>query len=242
MKQAGVKMDGVEYDAALELFETALALDPNSTDALLHRSNLRMLQQKLPDAKIDLEKCVELRPGYVLARLRLATVYMAEQNLAGAKTVIDEAMKIAPDSSEVHSYKGEMFLAEGQVQDAIKAFEKASEYDASNPTPYVNGGLAILNIPGPSGGMPDAATAIELFEKALESDPYFHAAYVHLGQMRLSMATDLNAARDVVKLYDKGLSYCRATEEIKDLCGMRMLAVAQVDGATLLNMETFNMQ
>jgi hypothetical protein len=42
-------------------------------------------------------------------------------------------------------------------------------------------------------------------------------------------------------LYDTALQKCRTAEEIKDLCGMRILAVAQVEAAEQLKMETFNL-
>ena len=114
--------------------------------------------------------------------------------------------------------------------------------DTSNPTPYVNAALAVVNTPSAMGAMPDFAEAIRLLEKAIEVDPMFHAAYVQLGQMKLSMATDLSRAKEVVELYDKGLEYCRTPEELRDICSMRILTVAQIDAAHALHMETFTMQ
>eukprot|EP00540_Astrosyne_radiata_P022997 CAMPEP_0116855254 /NCGR_PEP_ID=MMETSP0418-20121206/19148_1 /TAXON_ID=1158023 /ORGANISM="Astrosyne radiata, Strain 13vi08-1A" /LENGTH=234 /DNA_ID=CAMNT_0004488311 /DNA_START=63 /DNA_END=767 /DNA_ORIENTATION=+ len=234
-------MDGGEHDEALKLFDTALALDPSTTDALLHRANLYMLKQEVEKAKSDLEKCLELSPGHVLARLRLATVLMAANDLNGAKAALDKAEEDAPNNSEVHSYRGEMHFAQGQVEEAKKEFDIAIKYEKGNPTPYVNAALAIMNTP-PTEGPPDGAEAARLLETAVEVDPQFHAAYVHLGQLKLSMATDLDTARDVIALYDKGLENCRLPDEIKDLCGMRILTVAQVEAATMLKMETFSMQ
>jgi import receptor subunit TOM70 len=90
--------------------------------------------------------------------------------------------------------------------------------------------------------VPDFAKAITLLEKAIEVDPMMHGAYVQLGQMKLSMATNLTKAKEVVELYDRGLEYCRTPEEIKDICSMRILTVAQIDAAHALQMETLNMQ
>ena len=90
--------------------------------------------------------------------------------------------------------------------------------------------------------VPDFNEATRLLHKAIEVDPMFHAAYVQLGQLKLSMATDLTKAREVVELYDRGLEYCRTPEELKDICSMRILTVAQIDAAHALRMETLNMQ
>lgn len=236
-------MDGSKHDEAEKLFADALALDSSASDALLHRANLRMLQQRADDAKSDLEACIRLFPNNLLARLRLATVYMAKEDLNGAKRMLEQAAENDPDSSEVHCYRGEMYFAEGDFASAKEEFEKAMKCDAHNPTPYVNAALAVVNTP-PSGGavMPDVNEAVRLLEKAIEVDPMFHAAYVQLGQMKLSMATDLSKAREVIALYDKGLEYCRTPEELKDICNMRILTVAQIDAAHALHMETLNMQ
>ena len=243
VKRAGVKMDGTEHDAAENLFAEALKLNPTASDALLHRANLRMLQQRVADSESDLETCIRLYPNNLLARLRLATVCMAKEDMDGAKRMLDQAAEYEPDSSEVHCYRGELHFSHGEFANAKEEFEQAMKCDAHNPTPYVNCALAIVNTPPTGGSMvPDFAEAVKMLEKAIEVDPMFHAAYVQLGQMKLSMATDLTKAKDVVALYDKGLEYCRTPEELKDICSMRILTIAQIDAAHALHMDTLNMQ
>ena len=242
VKCAGVKMDAGKLEEAMELFKTALELDPTAVDALLHRANLYMLQNEAKKAKEDLELCLELRPDHILARLRLATVHMATEDLDGAKRNLDMAAEIDPDSSEVHSYRGELHFAQGEFVEAKAEFDRAIKCDAGNPTPYVNAALTIMNTPPAGGGPPDIPESIRLLEKAIEVDPQFHTAYVQLGQFKLSMATDLTIAKEVVALYDKGLEYCRTAEELKDIVSMRILTVAQVDAAAMLKMDTLSMQ
>lgn len=243
MKKAGVKMDGSQHSDAEKLFADALALNPSASDALLHRANLRMLQQRVADAESDLQTCIKLYPNNLLARLRLATVYMAKEDIDGAKRMLDQAGEYDPDSSEVHCYRGELHFARGEFEEAKGEFEKAMKCDQSNPTPYVNSALAVINTPPTGGAMvPNFAEAVTLLEKAIQVDPMYHAAYVQLGQMKLSMATDLTKAKEVIDLYDRGLEYCRTPEELKDICSMRILTMAQIDAAHALHMETLNMQ
>ena len=243
VKRAGVKMDEWDHAGAEKLFTDALALNPTASDALLHRSNMRMLQQKITDSKTDLETCIRLYPNNLMARLRLATVFMALEDMDGAKRVLDQAEEYDPESSEVHCYRGELFFAKGDFISAKDEFEKAMKCDPTNPTPYVNAALAIVNIqPSSHLAPPDFPGAIKLLEKAIDIDPMMHGAYVQLGQMKLSMATDLTKAKEVVDLYDKALDYCRNPEEMKDICSMRILTVAQIDAAHTLRMETLQMQ
>lgn len=243
VKQAGVAMDAGEHETALELFAEALTVDPDAVDALLHRANLRMIQADLASAKKDLEKCIKLRPNYVMARLRLAAVLTSTNDPTGAKKHLEAAAREAPDSSDVLSYQGELFFTQNDFVKAREKFEKAMKIEPKNPTPYVNTALAVLNTPPvPGKQLEMAEEACGLLEKAIAVDPQFQTAYVQLGQLKLGMATDLKTAKEVVDLYDKGLSYCRTKEEMKDLMGMKLLTQAQVDGATALKMESFSHQ
>ena len=242
VKQAGVQLDAGQQDAALALFDRALQLDPQSVDALLHRSNLRIMQGKPELAQTDLETCIRLRPGHTMARLRLASILVPMENMEGAKRQIDLAQQSEPNSSEVHSYRGELHFAMGEMEEARQSFEKAIRLEPFNPTPYVNAAMAMINTPPSAPGeMPDTVAIMRLLEQAIQVDPQFSAAYVHLGQLKLGTATTLVAAREVIQLYDTALEKCRTPEEIKELCGMRVLAVAQVEAAEQLKMETFNM-
>lgn len=249
VKRAGVKMDGSDHEAAHKLFAKALELDPFCVDALLHRANLHVIQSAPAKAKEDLNTVVALKPNHLLAHLRLATVHMSEADGGGggpalerANACLEKAESIADgSSSEVHSYRGEMHFSRGEMTEALAEFEKAADLDPRNPTPHVNAALAVMNTLGPGGGPPDVPGAVRMLERALAIDPQFHAAYVHLGQLRLTQATNLDEARGVVELYDRGLRFCgRTPDEIRDILSMRVLTVAQIDAATALGMETLN--
>ena len=235
VKMAGIQLDAGQQDTALDYFKQALSIDPNNTDALLHRSNLRIMQGQPQLAKADLEQCLKQSPDYTMARLRLAAVLVPMEDLPGAQQQLDA---ITEDTSEVHSYRGELHFANGEMEDALKCFETAMSMEPSNPTPYVNAAMALLNVPNQ---MPDTERVVKLLQDAIRVDPQFSAAYVHLGQLQLGMATNLENARKVVELYDQGLENARTPEEIKELCNVRILAVSQVEAATMLGMETFNM-
>lgn len=242
VKQAGVQMDKGDLEEAVKLFDMALGMDSNSVDAMLHRSNLRMLQAKADEAKTDLLKCLELKPNHVMARLRLAAIYASMNDLDSAKKQLDLAENEDPKSSDVKSHRGELYFTQGNMEEAREQFEKAIELEPGNPTPYVNCAMTILNTPLSPGQIPDTAAIMDFLERAIEVDPQFTAAYMQLGQLALGTATDLTAAKEVIKLYDNGLANCRTKDEIRELVSMRTLAVAQVDAASMLGMETFSMQ
>lgn len=154
VKQACVEMDGAKLDEANKLFDAALKVDPGAADAFLHRANLKMLQQKAEEAKTDFERCIELRPDHILARLRLASIFTATEKVAEAKKHLEAAEKLDPNSSEVKSYYGEIAFTRGELAEAQEHFTKAISMAPSNPTPYVNSALTVLNTPPPPGQIP----------------------------------------------------------------------------------------
>ena len=236
-------MDAGKHDIALNLFEKALIMDPDAVDALLHRANLRMLQGNLPDAQADLERCTKLRPNHVMAHLRLAAVLTSKNDTIGAAKHLKVAATVEPNSSEVQSYQGELFFTQNEFEQAKEKFVKAIQLEPKNPTPYVNAALACLNSPPEPGQQLEIAKeAIQFLEKVISIDPQFHVAYIQLGQLKLGMAEDLGSAREVLQLYEQGLSYCKTKEEMKDLCSMKILTQAQVDAANMLKMESFSVQ
>jgi len=239
VKYAGVLMDSMKYDEALELFSDALKINPAATDALLHRANLYLVQQNATSAKKDLKKCIQLRPDNSLfARTRLATIHISDNDIESAKSTLDQC---DDECSEVHSYRGEIHFAMGEFDDAKQEFELAMKYDPTNPTPFVNMALTIMNtLQMTAAGPPDMSEITRLLNKAIQIDPQFHLAYVHLGQLKLSMAKDLVEAKEVVKLYDEAMMHCRSKDEMKDICNMRILTVAQIDAASLLGMTTLS--
>jgi len=244
VKAAGVQMDGGNYEEAKAIFDRALAINPADPDALLHRSNLHMLNRDLDGAFADLERCLQSSPDFLAARLRLATVYMHRGDEKAATACLDSAASIAPHSSDVHSYWGELAFQNGEIDAAMEKFQKAIECEPMNPTPYCNMALTRLQLATNTGGNPaeEAPGIIGLFEKSVQVDPMNTAAYLHLGQLKLSLAKVPKDVDEVIDLYNKGIVKSRGTDEILDLLQALIMAKAQKRAAELLGMAVFDMK
>jgi len=238
VKCAGIKMDEGEIAAAEKWFEKALDIDPNFPDALLHRSNLYMLKQELDKATVDIERCLSVKPDFLSAQLRQATLCMHQNQADKALKCLSVADKLSPKSSDIQVYLGELHFTTEKVDKALASFEKAMEYDKNNPNAYINAALAIMNKQPLPGQPPDVQRAMELLEKGLEIDPQFQGAYIHLGQLKLTMAKRLEDCLEVVELYNRGLNQCRTKEEMADLVKMLVMAECQYRAADLLGMTT----
>ena len=222
----------------MQWFEKALAIDPNFPDALLHRSNLYMLKQDLDKATVDIEKCLSVKPDFLSAQLRQATLCMHQNQADKALKCLSVADKLSPKSSDIQVYLGELHFTTEKVDKALASFEKAMEYDKNNPNAYINAALAIMNQQPLPGQPPDVVRAMELLEKGLDIDPQFQGAYIHLGQLKLTMAKRLEDCLEVVELYNRGLNQCRTKDEMADLVKMLVMAECQYNAAKLLGMTT----
>jgi len=244
VKAAGVQMDGGNLEEAKRLFDMALAVDKNSPDALLHRANLHMLNRDLDSSFADLEKCLKSNPTFLTAHLRLATVHMHRGDQAGATKSLAIASKYAPHSSDVHSYWGELTFQNNEIDKAIEMFEKAIECEPLNPTPYCNLALTKFRKLQETGGDPIEGTpeVIKLFERSFEVDPMCTASYLHLGQLKLSLAKTASDVDYVIELYERGIVRSRMEDEILDLLQALIMAKAQKRAAELLRMEVFDMK
>ena len=172
-----------------------------------------------------------MKPDFLAAQLRQATLAMHLDQPDQALSCLDLADTLCPKNSDVQVYKGELFFTMGKVDEALKCFEKGMEYDRSNPNAYVNAALAIMNIPAVMGSPPDTGRACDLLEKGLEIDPQFQGAYIHLGQLKLTLARDIEECVPVIDLYKEGLCQCRTKDEMADLLKMLIMAESQYDAA-----------
>ena len=148
-----------------------------------------------------------------------------------ATECLAKAENLQPKSSDVQIYRGELAFTQGDIPGALLCFEKALEFNSTNPNAYVNAALAILNHQNADGSPPDFFRARDLLEKGVEIDPQFQGAYSHLGQLNLTLARDIGECRAVVDLYDKGMNHTKTEAELKELLRMRIMAQAQYEAA-----------
>ncbi len=108
----------------------------------------------------------------------------------------------------------------GNAEDAMKSvsyFDKAIELDPKNPLPYLNKGLAVLYV------QHNVLGAIELLEKALEVDPKNIQALTHIGQVKCSIASNVDEAEDASKIFDKAIEMTKDTNELHELCSLKVM-------------------
>ena len=239
VRLAGVHVDNADMASADASLDAALtdADGASVSDVHMHRAQLRVIRRDLEAAKNDLEACIAVAPGHVLARLRLATVLI--HSGADAQSVeeqVEAAERLAPTMSEVYQVKGEVLLAKADLRGAIRQFDEAIRLDESNPVPLYNKGLTLIQM-----NQFEAHNAQKLFESALAVDPTCMVALMRLSELKLQLAASFDQAQAVVDMLGGAMQNCRDKDELVELSTVRAMAVAQLAAARDVGLTSFQM-
>lgn len=185
IKRASIYLERGALASANQDFDAALRIDTECADVYYHRAQAAFLTQDFVAAVRDYEKCIELDPKFMYARIQLAvTQYRSGSSAAG----IEQFKKLLadfPESTDAHNYYGEVLIDQGQQDEALKELDRAIELEknrggkAVNVLPLVNKALAVLQF------KTDVDEAEKLCRKAVTLDPLSDVAYGTLGQLYL---------------------------------------------------------
>ena len=81
-----------------------------------------------------------LDSNLVYAKIQLGVVEYKAGDIASAMATFDEAEIQFPKKAEVINYKGELFMDQGDVENASLCFDKSIEIDPTSSLPYINKG------------------------------------------------------------------------------------------------------
>ena len=164
-------------DSALEWFNKAAELNVEDPDVFYHRGQIYFLLQDNENALKNYEQCLELDNNHALSKIQLAIVNYRMGNVDEATKIFETAKRQHPKNPDVFYYRGEIYLDQQKVEEAIAQFDHAISINPRLPLSYLNKGIVHFHIKGDLDG------AIELVQKAIEVDPRCDLAFTHLAQM-----------------------------------------------------------
>ncbi|MDE0177092.1 MAG: tetratricopeptide repeat protein [Gammaproteobacteria bacterium] len=122
-----------------------------------------------------LEKGVGLAPDYYPLHLNLAGAYDDLGDTEKALDHLDRAIEVHPTFSVAHERKGVVLMRMGRYEEALSALDTAARHDARDPEVFYFAGVIESNF---ERWQP----AIERFRQAIEVDPVFTKAYIHMAR------------------------------------------------------------
>jgi tetratricopeptide (TPR) repeat protein len=184
-------------DAALDIFGELAAEYPG--DALIAYSTgvAYMLKGRMDDARLMYERTLRIDPAYLNAYMNLATIDETQGAVDAAVANLTHVVELSPDSAvadkanaRLNIIEARILTQEGNLQDAVSAYERALEYDPSN-------GLALRSRADLYRRMNDVDGERKAFEKLVAQQP-----------------GDFSARNRLAELYLAGKQYTLAYEQL----------------------------
>lgn len=128
-------------------------------------------------------------PGLKFA---LATLYLMKNQFGPAADKCLELLEASPDSLETNNLLGNVYHCQGNMEQAIRSYRRASELNPELPEPHFNLGLAYSK-------KGDEESAIIEYQRAVQLNPGLAVAQANLGCLFLRMSEP-----------DRAIEACRA--------------------------------
>ncbi|WP_373535648.1 TIGR03032 family protein [Microcoleus sp.] len=134
-------------DAALQEVElTEKILQPEDAEYLLNLGNDAYNQGNLEAAMQQYQKCLELQPGYLMARYNLGLVYLEQEQWKEAIIELEQVIATDPNHAESYNNLGVISQHEHRLNQAIEYYQKAIEIRYQFPDPHFYLGMALLQM------------------------------------------------------------------------------------------------
>ncbi|KAK6201209.1 uncharacterized protein RJT21DRAFT_33586 [Scheffersomyces amazonensis] len=184
--RALISTDTQSFNEAIEDFEYAVQLEPESPDVYYQLGQLFYLRSDLEKAEENFEKAKELYPENVYAHIQLACISYKSNRLDEATERFTAAKLKFATSPEVPNYYGEILADKGDIAEAYKQFQIAARLQESLPT-YSVGAIPLINEASliSREAYEKFDDAEKLLLKAYELDPKSEVAAISLAQIKL---------------------------------------------------------
>ncbi|MCB9472833.1 MAG: tetratricopeptide repeat protein [Candidatus Delongbacteria bacterium] len=186
-----------EYDAAIALFDEALALAPN--DAGLHYlKGMAYQEQGETDIAVKLvERALELQPGLREAQLALERLKQGGETAGPSSSQLEEALEKDPENRSLKAQLVQAYMLGQRAAEALPLIEELLKDDPDNHALHLNLGFALSMTAGRDGNALMRARA-EL-KRGLEGVSDLNARY-RLVQIDLQLREADEAADELRKL------------------------------------------
>ncbi len=212
---------------SLSLFDTALAMSPQST-ARVHVLRGEVLKEKgeYDEAENSFAQAMANNPRYLKTYVASADLYTREGKTDRALSSLKKAAEISPCNAERHATMGKIYLEKGDKEEARKAFKGAIEQDPAKAKDIAEICLEKGN----------AEEAEEYFRRSMARDPKNLTPqeikeYVHIAN-RLGIALRRQGkVKEAIEEYQKACQLAPDDEAIYYNMGKAYLSIGNRDKA-----------
>ena len=147
-----------------------------------------MQENQLDTAAVKLKKALEQDPDSARAHDAIAVLYGKIDENELAEKHFSKSLRLEPDNSRTHNNYGDFLCRNGEYDRAEKEFMTA----AGNPL-YPGRVMALTNAGVCANEIPDGEKAEQYFRRALEVDPNYTPALLHMVRTTYEQGNYLSA-------------------------------------------------
>ncbi len=176
------RLERVTNFEAREMFERAIAIDPDYADAHVERgwtylNDIKFGWTQWPDralaaADAEASRAIALDPQNASAHALQADVLKFKGDFAGAEREIDRAIDLNPNSAESLAIRASVAIFTGRPDVARSSMELALQID---PNPTVDSLQSLVGAYYLEGRYADAIALIDRFDDEVREEPLWHA-------------------------------------------------------------------
>jgi len=167
-----------EIKLAKTLSEEVVKKNPSNIKAKVLKGYAALKEGNLEKAERIFKEVCKQPGGEILGKEGLAAVYAKKGNVKEALNLANEVEKKAPQRAYVHVIKGDIFYSEGKTEKAKQEYELASKKKEAEPYQAAIGFNKLGRLYAKKG---EYERARELYEQAVEIDPYYIEAMTNKG-------------------------------------------------------------
>jgi protein O-GlcNAc transferase len=182
-------------EQAVTSYERALALKPDSVEALYNLAVTEQDRGKLDVAAAAYRRVIHGKPDHAAAHSNLGNILHAQGELDDAAACFEPALRLRPDFLPAQINRGNVLKAQGKPDEAILSYGRALTIAPDYAEAHNNLGIVLLE----QGRLDEA---VESYRRALSLQPSYVEAYRNLG----NALKEQGKMQEAVDCYRRALS------------------------------------
>ncbi len=200
-------------------------MDNLSYEQLMQRANYYRQNKNYRLANLHYQKALDTNTNRPAARIGLGRVLIEEGRLDKATQVLEQALKTAPENTEIMVLLGATARQQGDLRASVTWLNRAYELNPHDPEIMTE--LAITN---DHLGEERLLYAESLYKQVVSLEPYSSAAHNNLGFNYMLQGRH----QEAIEIFSKALSLPSANDRAKNNLGAAYLLANEPDKALRL--------
>ena len=174
---ASARHDTNEFAEAVQIYQQALQLNPNSSDAHHNLALTWQAQGRASQAVAEFEQSARLDPNRADTWMPLGFLYAMQNKMPGAERAFRELVRLQPNNADAFGWLANALAEQSKLADAIPFYSNALKLNPADCKNEFNLGLTYSRL-----GKRDEAA--EHYRQALRINPNYREAQIALRQLQ----------------------------------------------------------